>query len=35
MAFITFISFMKKFEKVEKTGLFRANTQILKSENTT
>ena len=32
--FIIFI-FLKKFEKVEKTGFFRANTQILKSECTT
>ena len=30
-----FLLLLKKFEKVEKTGFFRANTQILKSECTT
>ena len=28
MAFIIFFLLLKKFEKVEKTGFFRANTQI-------
>ena len=32
---IRYIFFLKKVEKVEKTGFFRANTQILKSECTT
>ena len=32
---LIYIFFLKKFEKVEKTVFFRANTQILKSECTT
>ena len=31
-SYIKWLFLLKKFEKVEKTGCFRANTQILKSE---